>query len=109
MAAAQPNSFKARKMLKVGSRSYTYYSLKAVEKQVGDLSRLPFSLRVLMENLLRHEDGATVKKADIARMSSSVTERPSSLRNKFSRRTFSEKGSREIWARPFFSASGRLK
>ena len=57
MAAAHPNSFKARKTLKVGSRSYTYFSLKAVEKEVGDLSRLPFSLRVLLENLLRHEDG----------------------------------------------------
>ena len=66
MAAAHPNSFKARKTLKVGSRSYTYFSLKAVEKEVGDLSRLPFSLRVLMENLLRHEDGTTVKKDDIA-------------------------------------------
>ena len=66
MAAAHPNSFKARKTLKVGSRSYTYFSLKAVEKEVGDLSRLPFSLRVLMENLLRHEDGTTVKKADIS-------------------------------------------
>src|SRR5476649_2633962 len=66
MAAAHPNSFKARKSLKVGSKSYTYFSLKAVEKEVGDLSRLPFSLRVLMENLVRHEDGTTVKKADIA-------------------------------------------
>ncbi|MGZ5907023.1 MAG: aconitase family protein, partial [Reyranella sp.] len=66
MAAAHPNSFKARKALKVGSRSYTYFSLKAVEKEVGDLSRLPFSLRVLLENLLRHEDGSTVKKTDIA-------------------------------------------
>jgi aconitate hydratase len=66
MAAAHPNSFKARKSLKVGSKSYTYFSLKAVEKAVGDLSRLPFSLRVLMENLVRHEDGTTVKKADIA-------------------------------------------
>ena len=66
MAAAHPNSFKARKTLKVGSRSYTYFSLEAVEKEVGDLSRLPFSLRVLLENLLRHEDGSTVKKTDIA-------------------------------------------
>src|ERR1700681_4277499 len=65
MAAAHPNSFKARKTLKVGSRNYTYFSLKAVEKEVGDLSRLPFSLRVLLENLLRHEDGTTVKKTDI--------------------------------------------
>ena len=38
MAAAHPNSFKARKTLKVGSRSYGYFSLKAVEKQIGDLS-----------------------------------------------------------------------
>ena len=66
MAAAHPNSFKARKTLAVGSKSYTYWSLKAVEKEVGDLSRLPFSLRILMENLVRHEDGTTVKKADIA-------------------------------------------
>src|ERR1700737_2015541 len=66
MAAAHPNSFKARKTLKVGSRSYTYFTLKAVEEEVGGLSRLPFSLRVLLENLLRHEDGTTVKKTDIA-------------------------------------------
>ena len=51
MAAVHPNSFKARKTLKVGAKSYTYFSLKAVEKEVGDLSRLPFSLRVLLENL----------------------------------------------------------
>src|ERR1700681_1425207 len=66
MAAAHPNSFKARKTLKVGSRNYTYFSLKAVEKEVGDLSRLPFWMRVLLENLLRHEEGATVKKTDSA-------------------------------------------
>mgnify|MGYP003346858612 FL=1 len=66
MAAAHPNSFKARKSLKVGGKSYVYYSLAAVEKEVGDLSRLPFSLKVLLENLVRHEDGTTVKKADIA-------------------------------------------
>ena len=66
MAAAHPNSFKARKSLTVGTKAYTYYSLKAVEKEVGDLSRLPFSLKVLMENLLRNEDGTSVKKEDIA-------------------------------------------
>ncbi|MCW5745749.1 MAG: aconitate hydratase AcnA, partial [Alphaproteobacteria bacterium] len=64
--AAHPNSFKARKTLKVGSKSYTYFSLKAVEKEVGDLSRLPYSLKVLLENLVRHEDGATVTRDDIA-------------------------------------------
>jgi aconitate hydratase len=66
MADTHPNSFKALKKLKVGGKSYKYFSLKAVEKEVGDLSRLPFSLRILMENLVRHEDGKTVKKADIA-------------------------------------------
>ena len=66
MPAVHPNSFKARKTLAVGTKSYTYWSLKAVEKEVGDLSRLPFSLRILMENLVRHEDGTTVKKEDIA-------------------------------------------
>jgi aconitate hydratase len=66
MAAAHPNSFKARKTLKIGGKAYTYFSLAAVEKAVGDLSRLPFSMKVLMENLVRHEDGATVKKDDIA-------------------------------------------
>ena len=49
MAAAHPNSFKARKTLKIGTKGYTYWSLKAVEKEVGDLSRLPFSLRILLE------------------------------------------------------------
>ena len=63
--AAHPNSFKARKTLKVGSKSYTYFSLAAAEKKVGDLSRLPYSLKVLMENLLRHEDGTSVRAADI--------------------------------------------
>jgi aconitate hydratase len=66
MADTHPNSFKALKSLKVGNKSYKYFSLKAVEKEVGDLSRLPFSLRILMENLVRNEDGTTVKKADIA-------------------------------------------
>src|SRR5947199_4945501 len=66
MAASHPNSFKDRKSLKVGGKSYNYFSLAAVEKEVGDLSRLPFALRILMENLVRHEDGTTVKRDDIA-------------------------------------------
>src|SRR5690349_18377060 len=47
MAAFHPNSFKARKSLKVGGKNYTYFSLSAVAKEVGDLSRLPYSLRIL--------------------------------------------------------------
>ena len=60
------DSFKSRKTLTVGGKAYDYFSLKAAEKAgLGDVSRLPNSLKVLLENLLRHEDGRSVKKADI--------------------------------------------
>jgi aconitate hydratase len=60
------DSFKCRKTLKVGSKSYTYFSLKAAEKNgLKGISKLPYSLKVLLENLLRHEDGRSVTKADI--------------------------------------------
>ena len=60
------DSFKCRKTLKVGTKTYTYFSLKAAEKNgLTGVSRLPYSLKVLLENLLRHEDGRSVTKADI--------------------------------------------
>ena len=60
------DSLKTRRTLKVGARSYDYFSLKAAAKAgLGDLSRLPVSLKVLLENLLRHEDGRSVKLDDI--------------------------------------------
>ncbi|MGL4325419.1 MAG: aconitase family protein, partial [Beijerinckiaceae bacterium] len=60
------DSFKCRKTLKVGTKSYVYYSLKDAEKNgLKGISVLPFSMKVILENLLRHEDGRTVKKADI--------------------------------------------
>ncbi len=59
------NSFGAASVLRVGNQSYRYFSLKAVEKAGADLSRLPFSLKVLLENLLRNEDDRTVKREDI--------------------------------------------
>ena len=60
------DSFKARRTLDVDGKSYTYYSLKAAaENGLGDVSRLPASLKVLLENMLRNEDGKTVTKADI--------------------------------------------
>ena len=66
MTATSLDSFKSRKTLKVGSKSYTYFSLKAAEKNgLKGISKLPYSLKVLLENLLRHEDGRTVTKADI--------------------------------------------
>ena len=63
------DSFKCRKSLKVGSKIYSYFSLKAAEKNgLAGISKLPVSLKVLLENLLRHEDGRTVTKADIKAM-----------------------------------------
>jgi len=60
------DSFKCRKTLKVGSKTYTYFSLKAAEKNgLPGVSRLPYSLKVLLENLLRSEDGRSVTRADI--------------------------------------------
>jgi aconitate hydratase len=60
------DSFKCRKTLKVGNKSYVYFSLTAAEKNgLKGVSKLPYSMRVLLENLLRHEDGQTVTKADI--------------------------------------------
>src|SRR5256886_11355413 len=60
------DSFKCCRTLKVGSKSYAYYSLPIAEKNgLKGISRLPFSLKVLLENLLRHEDGRTVTKEDI--------------------------------------------
>ncbi|MEC8476410.1 MAG: aconitate hydratase AcnA [Pseudomonadota bacterium] len=61
-----PNSFKAIRTLKVGAKSYTYFSLKQAEKNGLDgISALPYSMKVLLENLLRHEDGETVTADDI--------------------------------------------
>jgi aconitate hydratase len=60
------DSFKSRKTLKVGSKTYTYYSLKAAEKNgLKGVSALPYSMKVLLENLLRNEDGRSVVKKDI--------------------------------------------
>ncbi|WP_373503111.1 aconitate hydratase AcnA [Aestuariivirga sp.] len=60
------DSFKCRKTLKVGAKSYAYYSLKAAEKNgLKGISGLPYSLKVLLENLLRNEDGRSVTKTDI--------------------------------------------
>lgn len=59
------NSFNTRQSLSVADRTYQIYSLTAAETALGNLSRLPNSLKVLLENLLRHEDGRTVTAADI--------------------------------------------
>jgi len=57
------DSFKTRSTLTVGERHYAYYRLPAIEGH--NLSRLPYSLKILLENLLRFEDGVNVTRADI--------------------------------------------
>src|SRR5258708_20326382 len=60
------NSFGAASTLRSGAREYKIYRLDAVEKAgAGKMSRLPYSIRVLLENLLRCEDGVTVRRSDI--------------------------------------------
>ena len=52
---------KTRRSLEVGGRSYAYYSIAAAEAAgLGDFRRLPASLKVVLENMLRFEDGKTV-------------------------------------------------
>ncbi|MBO0753339.1 MAG: aconitate hydratase, partial [Bradyrhizobiaceae bacterium] len=60
------DSFKCARTLKVGAKTYVYYSLAAAEKNgLKGISRLPFSMKVLLENLLRNEDGRSVTRDDI--------------------------------------------
>jgi len=62
------NTFNSRSPLKVGNREYEIYRLDALEQQGISTKRLPYSLRILLENLLRTEDGRNVKKEDIRSM-----------------------------------------
>ena len=57
------DSFRTRKSLQVGSRTYELFSLAAL--QGHNPARLPFSLKILLENLLRFEDGVNVTRADV--------------------------------------------
>ncbi len=60
------DSFRCCKTLKAGGKTYAYFSLPTAEKNgLKGISRLPFSMKVLLENLLRNEDGRTVTKDDI--------------------------------------------
>src|SRR5712675_76834 len=59
-----PNSFGARDRLRVGDRSYEIFRLDALQASY-DVARLPFSLKILLENLLRCEDGESIRAQDI--------------------------------------------
>ncbi len=61
------DSYKTRQTLQASGQTYDYYSLPALTAAgYKNIATLPFSIRILLENLLRHEDGVTVKKEDIA-------------------------------------------
>ncbi len=63
MATSHPNSFGAKQKLTVGGKEYTYYSLVEAEKNgLTGATKLPVSLKVVLENLLRYEDGKSVTK-----------------------------------------------
>ena len=62
MTQVGKDSLGTRSTLKVGGRDYAYYSLAKAAEKIGDVSRLPFSMKVLLENLLRFEDaGFTIE------------------------------------------------
>src|SRR5215469_661835 len=72
------NSFKSRRTLVAGGKTYTYFSLTAAEKNgLPGISRLPYSLKVLLENLLRYEDGKTVTADDIKAVAGWLTKKTS--------------------------------
>jgi len=73
------NSFNCKKTFSVKGKDFTYVSLKEAEKNgLGDLSKLPKTLKVLLENLLRWEDGKTVTKEDITAVAAWLKNKSSS-------------------------------
>ncbi|WP_028793265.1 aconitate hydratase AcnA [Thalassobaculum salexigens] len=62
------DSFKTKATLDVAGKTFTYYDLTSLEAAHPEIARLPYSLKVLLENLLRYEDGVTVTQEDITAM-----------------------------------------
>ena len=78
MTVSGHDSLKTRRSLTVGGKAYDYFSLAAAaDSGIGDLAELPFSLKVLMENLLRYEDSRSVTTEDIWAMAEWVKNRHS--------------------------------
>src|SRR6202158_3441522 len=70
MAIMSVNSFGSRSTLKVGNKEYEIYRLDALDKQGISTKHLPFCLRILLENLLRTEDGRNVTKEEVRALAS---------------------------------------
>jgi aconitate hydratase len=80
MSKISIDSFSSKSKLKSSGKDYSYYSLKEAEKSLGkEISRLPYSLKVLLENLLRFEDGDIVKSDDIKAFSKWVKDKKNNL------------------------------
>jgi len=69
------DSLRTRSTLDVEGKTYAYYSLSKAARALGDIGRLPFSMKVLLENLLRFEDGTTVTRDDLQAMADWLKER----------------------------------
>lgn len=80
---AHPDSFHCLRPLQVGGHTYTHCSLAAASARLGDSSRLPFSLRVLLENLLRNEDGHSIVADDCRALLAWLPKRHSSQEIQF--------------------------
>jgi len=79
MPVTGQDTLNTRRTLTVGTREYDYFSLQAAEEAgIGDVSRLPKSLKVLLENMLRYEDGRTVSTDDVKAVASWLDQRTSS-------------------------------
>ncbi len=77
MSAPGHDRMNVRRSLEISGRSFDYYSIPAAEAELGDVSRLPYSLKVLLENLLRNEDGRSVSRDDIQALADWQKERRS--------------------------------
>ncbi|HMG49135.1 MAG TPA: aconitase family protein, partial [Inquilinus sp.] len=71
------DTLKTRRSLTVDGKSYDYFSLEAAAAALGDIARLPFSLKVLLENLLRFEDDRSVTVDDVKAMAQWLKDRRS--------------------------------
>ena len=69
MASKNINSFNTSTSFTAGGKTYYFHSLKTFAKAHPKAAKLPYSLKILLENLLRHEDGFAVKKKDIEALS----------------------------------------